>query len=141
MGLGKVWQNVYVCGIGLFSYLTYLHFKKKIVEGNKHRCVNKTSRDKGGACANEKRKRCNQIPSEITLGRNYPSTGYDMKTINSITDNACLSGKCNWHIKHLHKCLVFYEELVQICSSSSSTSCLVVPIIKASNIFSMWGLL
>ena len=26
----------------------------KIVEGNKHRCVNKTSRDKGGACANEK---------------------------------------------------------------------------------------
>ena len=60
MGLGKVWQNVYVCGIGLFSYLTYLHFFLKIVEGNKHRSVNKTSRDKGGACANEKRKPCNR---------------------------------------------------------------------------------
>ena len=48
----------------------------KIVEGNKHRCVNKTSRDKGGACANEKWKRCNRILSEITLGRNYPSAGY-----------------------------------------------------------------
>ena len=31
--------------------------------------VNKTSRDKGGACANEKRKLCNWIPPEITLGR------------------------------------------------------------------------
>ena len=42
----------YVCGIGLFSYLTYLHLRKKMVEGNKHRCVNKTSRDKAGACEN-----------------------------------------------------------------------------------------
>ena len=49
------------------------------MEGNKHRCVNKTSCDKGGACANEKRKRCNRIPSEITLGRNYPSAGYNSK--------------------------------------------------------------
>ena len=39
------------------------------MEGNKHRFVNKTSRDKGGACANEKRKRCSRkLPSvEITL--------------------------------------------------------------------------
>ena len=65
-----------MCGIGLFSYLTYLHFKEKIVEGNKHRCVNKTSHDKGGACANEKRKRCNRIPSDITLDRNYAAWGY-----------------------------------------------------------------
>ena len=33
--------------------------------------VNKTSRDKRNA--NEKRKRCNRISSDITLGRNYPS--------------------------------------------------------------------
>ena len=35
--------------------------------------VNKTSRDKGGACANEKRKQSNRIPSDITLGRTYPT--------------------------------------------------------------------
>jgi len=40
--------------------------------------VNKTSHDKGRACANEKRKRCNQILSDITLGQNYP-TGVYMK--------------------------------------------------------------
>ena len=34
--------------------------------------VNKTSHDKG---ANEKRKRCNRIPSDITLGRNYTTAG------------------------------------------------------------------
>ena len=28
LGLGKVWQNLYVCGIGLFSYLPYVHFFK-----------------------------------------------------------------------------------------------------------------
>jgi len=39
------------------------------------RCVNKTSHDKGGACANEKRKRCNRIPSDITIGRNYAAWG------------------------------------------------------------------
>ena len=68
-----------MCGSGLFSYLTYLHLFFLIVEGNKHRCVNKTSCNKGGAYANEKRKRCNRIPSEITLGRNYPSAGYNSK--------------------------------------------------------------
>jgi len=51
-------------------------FENKIVEGNKHRCVNKTSRDKGWACANEKRKRCNRIPSDITLDRDYAAWGY-----------------------------------------------------------------
>jgi len=28
LGLGKVWQNLYVCGIGLLPYLTYDHFWK-----------------------------------------------------------------------------------------------------------------
>ena len=28
MGLGKVWQKQYVCGIDIFSYLTYVHFLK-----------------------------------------------------------------------------------------------------------------
>jgi len=29
MGLVKVWQNLLcVCGIGLFSYFTYVHFRK-----------------------------------------------------------------------------------------------------------------
>ena len=36
--------------------------------------VNKT-RDKGKACVNEKRNRCNQIQSDRTLGRNDPSAG------------------------------------------------------------------
>jgi len=38
--------------------------------------VNKTSCVKDGACANEKRKRCNRIPSDITLDRNYATVGY-----------------------------------------------------------------
>ena len=60
-------------------YFLTLHIsilKKKIVEGIKHRCVNKTSRDKGGACANLKQKRCNRIPSDITIDRNYAAWGY-----------------------------------------------------------------
>ena len=64
---------MYVCVVLVyFLNLRMSIFEKKIVEGNKHRCVNKTSRDKGAACANEKRKWCNPVPSEITLGRNYP---------------------------------------------------------------------
>jgi len=39
---------------------------------------NKTSHDIGGACSNEKRKWCNQIPSDNTLGRNYPTAGYKL---------------------------------------------------------------
>ena len=35
--------------------------------------VNKTSRDKGVACANEKQKLCNRIPSDNILGRNDPT--------------------------------------------------------------------
>jgi len=50
-----------------FLILLISIFEKKNVEGNKHRCVNKISRVKGGVCANEKRKRCNRIPSDITL--------------------------------------------------------------------------
>jgi len=67
-----------ICVWYWFIFLPYISpfLKKKIVEGNKHICVIKTSSDKGGACANEKRKRCNRIPSEITLGRNYPSAEY-----------------------------------------------------------------
>jgi len=68
---------MYMCVV-LVYFLTLLVsiFAKKNVQVNKHRCVNKTSRDKGEACANEKRKWCNRILSEITLGRNYPSAGY-----------------------------------------------------------------
>ena len=35
--------------------------------------VNKTLRDKGRACSNEKRKRFNRISSDKTLGLNYPT--------------------------------------------------------------------
>jgi len=45
-----------VCGIGIFLPYVSPFLKKIIGEGNKHRCVNKTSRVKGGACANENRK-------------------------------------------------------------------------------------
>ena len=64
-----------MCGIGLLSYLTYVHFL--FFYAGRYICdfVNKTSRDKGGAYANEKRKWCNRIPSDIILGRNYPSVG------------------------------------------------------------------
>jgi len=64
-----------ICVWYWFIFLRISIFEKVILEGNKHRCVNKTSHDKDGACANEKRKRCNRIPLEITLGRNYPSAG------------------------------------------------------------------
>jgi len=44
---------MYMCVVLVyFLTLRISIFEKKIVEGNKHRCVNKTSRDKGGACAN-----------------------------------------------------------------------------------------
>ena len=84
----------------------------------------------------KKRRRCNLIPSEITLGRNYPSAGYSLFK-NSLYefDSAlfvqmlhyfdftiqlvyatCLSRKseepCIWYIKKYHKCMVFYKELV-----------------------------
>ena len=62
---------MYMCVVLVyFLTLRISIFEKKIVEYNKHRCVNKTSRDKGGACSNGAK------PSEITLGRNYPSAGY-----------------------------------------------------------------
>ena len=70
---------MYMCVVLVyFLTLRISIFEKKIVEGNKHRCVIKTSSDKGGACANEKGKQCNRIPSEITLGRNYPPEGYTL---------------------------------------------------------------
>ena len=53
LGLVKVWQNLYVCGIGLFSYLTYVHFWKIHTVWYIVDIVNKTSRDKGGVCANQ----------------------------------------------------------------------------------------
>ena len=65
-----------MCGIGIFLPYVSPFLKKIIGEGNKHRCVNKTSRVKGGACANENRKRCNRIPSDITLDQNYAAWGY-----------------------------------------------------------------
>jgi len=76
LGLGKVWQNLYVCGFGLFSYLTYVQFWKILAGPYIIDFVNKTSRDKGGVCANEKRKRCNQISSDITIGWNDPTAEY-----------------------------------------------------------------
>ena len=42
-------------------------------------CTISTSHDKGGACGNEKRKRCNRISSDITLGLNYPYCGIYIK--------------------------------------------------------------
>ena len=69
--------TIYVCNIGLFSYLCYVHFFFKFRIGQYIvDFVNKTSRDKGGDCVNEKRKRCNGIPSERTLCQNDPSVGY-----------------------------------------------------------------
>jgi len=32
LGLSKVEQNIYVCGFGLFTYLTYDHFWKKLLD-------------------------------------------------------------------------------------------------------------
>jgi len=49
-------KSICVCGIGLFSYLTYFHFWK-FYAGQ----YIGDSRDKGEACANEKRKRCNRM--------------------------------------------------------------------------------
>ena len=68
-----------ICVWYWFIFLPYVSpfLKKNIVEGIKHRCVNKTSQDKGGACANEKRKRWYRIPLDITLvDGNYAAWGY-----------------------------------------------------------------
>jgi len=74
LGLGKVWQKLYVCGIGLFSYLTYVHFWKRIcwtiycwLCKQNITWLRRSVR---------KRKRCNRISSDITLGRNYPFARY-----------------------------------------------------------------
>ena len=71
MGLGKVCQNLYVWGIGLFSYLTYVHFWKFSCWTIYHwLCKQNIMWQRwSGVCENEKRKRCNRIPSDITLGR------------------------------------------------------------------------
>jgi len=45
LGLGKVWQKLYVCGIGLFSYLTYVHFWIFYAGRYIADFVSKTSRD------------------------------------------------------------------------------------------------
>jgi len=54
----------------------FLTLRMSIFENCIDDFVNKTSRDKGRACANEKRKLCNRIPSDYTLGRNYPTAWY-----------------------------------------------------------------
>ena len=64
-----------MCGIGLLSYPTYVHSRKILAGRYSVDFVNKTARGKRLACANEKRKRCNRIPSDRTLGRNDPSVG------------------------------------------------------------------
>jgi len=69
-------STVYVSCIGLLSDLTYDHFWKFLTGRYIDDIVNKTPHDKGRACAKEKRKRCNQISSDIILGRNYPTAGY-----------------------------------------------------------------
>ena len=84
---------MYMCVVLVyFLTLSISIFEKIIVEGNKHRCVNETSRDQGGACANEKRKRYNQISSEITIGRNYPSAGYTVFLVglHLVTTTQCM---------------------------------------------------
>ena len=76
-------KYIYVCGIGLFWYVHFwkIHARRCIED-----FVNKTSRYKGGAWANEKRKWCNRISLDITLGRNYPSEGY-RKSINRLLNS------------------------------------------------------
>ena len=60
---------MYMCVVLVyFLTLRISIFEKKIVEGNKHRCVYKTSRDKGGAYANGAIGYRRKLPSvEITL--------------------------------------------------------------------------
>jgi len=62
---------MYMCVVLVyFLTLRISIFEKKIVEYNKHRCVNKTSRDKGGACSNGAIGYRRKLPSvEITLPR------------------------------------------------------------------------
>ena len=63
MGLGKVWQKLYVCGVGLFSYLTYVHFWNNYAG---RYIVDKTSHDKGRAYETV----------QLDIVGNYPSAGY-----------------------------------------------------------------
>ena len=54
----------------------YDHFSKFLAVWYIVDFVNKTTCDKGGACANENRKQCNEIAPDRTLGRNDLSAGY-----------------------------------------------------------------
>jgi len=67
-----------VCGIGLFSYLTYVHFCKNYVYWwlCKQNIMWLRENIMWLRRSARKRKRCNRISSKITLGRNYPSAGY-----------------------------------------------------------------
>jgi len=71
----------YQKGIGLFSYLTYVHFWKILCWTIYcWLCKQNITRLCRSVCK-QKRKRCNRISSEITFGRNYPSAGYVLETI------------------------------------------------------------
>ena len=63
MGLGKVWQNLYVCPFlkNLCWTINWWLCKQNIT------WLRQSMR---------KRKRCNRIPSDITIGRNYAAWGY-----------------------------------------------------------------
>ena len=64
-------MSLYVCGIGLFSCLTCVHFGNFVSGRYMVESVKNISRDDGGECRNEKGKRCNIIPLKIPLRRNY----------------------------------------------------------------------
>ena len=56
-----------MCGIGLFSYLTFVHFKKIHAGRYIDDFVNKTSRDKGGAELAQKKSGSGAIRYRRTL--------------------------------------------------------------------------
>ena len=77
-----------MCGIGLLSYLKYVHFCFFLTVQYIADFVNKTSRNKGGACSNEKRE------PDITLGRNYPTAGYYNFSLKNDIFKACSKQLC-----------------------------------------------
>ena len=77
-----------MCGIGLLSYLKYVHFCFFLTVQYIADFVNKKSRNKGGACSNEKRE------PDITLGRNYPTAGYYNFSLKNDIFKACSKQLC-----------------------------------------------
>ena len=97
----------------LVYFLTFCFFLNFLLDNKISDFVNKTSRDKGRACPNEKRNRCNRISSDIILGRNYPTAGYYNFSLKIIS------------LEHIKNWLHSFKKIIKLQFSSKNLSSLI----------------